>query len=119
MVGIRTKQWWVEKLNDILVESKLEAKINPCENENCVIVVLKEAYKEHEKKKDHHFAVKPYVKKDGFSAWMKSDEFKNFGLANILPSPRIHNKMALFKDLTDEEAVFDAVKIIANHSFFV
>ena len=112
MFEIRTKQWWVENIKPILEGSKFEVKINPCENENCVIVILKEEYKEHKKKKDHYLAVKPYAKKDGFSAWMKMDVFKNSGCVNRLPEPRVHSNMAHFTNLNDVEVIFDILKAL-------
>ena len=111
---IREKEWWVDALNSILAGSKFEAKINPSENENCVIVVLKEEYREHKKKKDHFLAVKPY-KNGGFSAWMKMEVYDNAKCCHVLTEPtRIHSNMPHFTKLKDEQMIFDIATELAK-----
>lgn len=111
---IRNKEWWVEAINSLLTGSKFEAKINPSENENCVIVVLKEAYREHKKKKDHYLAVKPY-KNGGFSAWMKMEVYDNARCFHKLAEPtRIHSNMPHFTNLKDEQMIFDIITQLAK-----
>jgi hypothetical protein len=109
MAEIRDKQWWINYISPILTDSLFEVKLNPCENENCVIVVLKEEYKEYNKKKDHYFAVKPY-KNGGFSMWMKMDVYQNFLRSCKLPNPtRIHGNMPHFTKMDDEALVLDII----------
>ena len=111
---IREKEWWVDAINSVLTGSKFEAKINPSENENCVIIVLKEEYKEHKKKKDHFLAVKPY-KKGGFSAWMKMEVYDNAKCCHVLPEPtRIHSNMPHFTKLKDEQMLLDVATELAK-----
>lgn len=114
MAEIRDKKWWVNYISPILVDSMFEVKINPCENENCVIVVLKEEYKEHNNKKDHYFAVKPY-KNGGFSMWMKMDVYKNALCYCKLPFPtRIHSSMPHFTKMDDERLVFNILTCLVE-----
>lgn len=111
---IKDKQWWIDHISPILEGSKFEVKLNPCEREDCVVVVLKEEYKEHKKKKDHYLAVKPY-KKGGYSAWMKMDVFVNASHDYALPEPtRIHSNMPHFTKLDDTEFIFNVVKKLVN-----
>lgn len=96
MLEIRDKKWWVDYISPILVDSMFEVKVNPCENENCVIVVLKEEYKEYSKKKDHYLAIKPY-KNGGFSMWMKMDVYRSaLGYCKLPDPTRIHSNMPHF-----------------------
>lgn len=107
---IREKQWWVDHIAPILSGSKFEAKINPTENENCVIVVLKEEYREHKNKKDHFLAVKPY-KRGGYSAWMKMEVYDTAKHVAKIPEPsRIHSNMPHFTNLSDEDMIFCIVQ---------
>lgn len=107
---IKDKQWWIEHISPILEGSKFEVKLNPCEREDCVVVVLKEEYKEHKKKKDHYLAVKPY-KKGGYSAWMKMDVFVNASHDYALPEPtRIHSNMPHFINLDNADLIFNVVE---------
>ena len=114
MMTMHDKQWWIDHISPILKGTKFEVKLNPCERENCVIVVLKEEYKEHKSKKDHYIAVKPY-KKGGYAAWMKMDVFDIVSRSCALPEPtRIHSNMPHFTNLTDTEFVFKVVKKLVN-----
>ena len=108
------KQWWIDHISPILEGSKFEVKLNPCERENCVIVVLKDEYKEHKKKKDHYLAVKP-CKNGGYSAWMKMDVFENAAHFYELPEPtRIHSNMPHFTKMHDTEFVLNVVEKLVN-----
>jgi hypothetical protein len=110
MREVYDKQWWIDNISPILEGSKFEVMLNPCERENCVIVVLKEAYREHKKKKDHYLAVKPY-KKGGYAAWMKMEVFSNASQFYPLPEPtRIHSNMPHFINLGDPDFIFTLVK---------
>jgi len=112
---VRSNEWWVNNIAPILKGSKFEVKVNPCENENCVIVVLKEEYREHKKRKDHYLAVKPY-KAGGFSSWMKMDVYDKASKYCKLPEPnRIHSNMPHFIKLTDESFIFNIVEILAKY----
>ena len=114
MAEIRDKKWWVDYISPVLVESMFEVKVNPCENENCVIVVLKEEYKEHSKKKDHYFAVKPY-KNGGFAMWMKMDVYKSALCYCKLPDPtRIHSNMPHFTNMDDEHLALNIVACLVK-----
>ena len=107
---IHDKQWWIDNIAPILEGSKFEVKLNPCERENCVIVVLKEAYREYEKKKDHYLAVKPYIK-GGYAAWMKMDVYTNASQFYDCPEPtKIHGNMPHFINLSDTDFIFNVVK---------
>ena len=115
MADIHDKQWWIDYISPILVDSMFEVKLNPCENENCVIVVLKEEYKVHNKKKDHYFAIKPYIK-GGFSMWMKMDVYQSALSSRTLPEPtRIHSNMPHFIKMDDESLVLDIVACLVNN----
>ena len=114
MLEIRDKKWWVDYISPILVDSMFEVKVNPCENENCVIVVLKEEYKAHSKKKDHYLAVKPY-KNGGFSMWMKMNVYKGALGYCKLPNPtRIHSNMPHFIKINDERLVFNILTCLVG-----
>lgn len=110
ILRIRDKQWWIDTIAPMLQGSKFEVKINPTENENCVIVVLKEEYREHKNKKDHFLAVKPY-KRGGYSAWMKMEVYDAAKHVAKIPEPsRIHSNMPHFTNLSDEDMIFCIVK---------
>ena len=112
ILRIRDNQWWVDSIAPLLQGSKFEVKINPTENENCVIVVLKEEYREHKKKKDHFLAIKPY-KKGGFSAWMKMEVYDAAKNIVAIPEPsRVHNNMPHFTNLMDEDMIFNIVRVM-------
>jgi hypothetical protein len=114
MREIHDKQWWLEQIAPILEGSSFEVKVNPCERENCVIVVLKEEYRVHEKKKDHYLAVKPYTK-GGFAAWMKMGVYANAKKIHDLSEPtRIHSNMPHFNDLTDTEFIFNILECLVK-----
>ena len=114
MTDIHDNQWWIDYISPIIANSIFEVKVNPCENENCVIVVLKEEYREHNKKKDHYFAVKPY-KKGGFSMWMKMDVYQSALCFQKLPEPtRIHSNMPHFTNLSNEDMIFRTVNELAK-----
>jgi hypothetical protein len=107
---IRDKRWWIDYISHVLEGSKFEIKNNPTENENCVIVVLKEEYREHKTKKDHFLAIKPY-KKGGYSAWMKMVVYEGAkNLHNLPPPTRIHSNMPHFTNLSDESLMFSIAK---------
>ena len=109
---IREKQWWVDNIAPLLQGSKFEVKINPTENENCVVVVLKEEYREHKKKKDHFIAIKPY-KKGGYSAWMKMEVYDAAKRTADIPEPtRIHSNMPHFTNLIDEDMIFNIIRVM-------
>ena len=111
---IRDNQWWVDNLAPLLAGSKFEVKINPTAGEDCVIVVLKEEFKEHKKKKDHFLAVKPY-KRGGFAAWMKMEVYDAAKHAVELPEPkRIHSNMPHFTNLSNEDMIFRTVNELAK-----
>ena len=110
MGEVHDKQWWIDNISPILEGSKFEVKLNPCERENCVIIVLKEEYREHNKKKDHYLAIKPY-KKGGYSAWMKMEVFTNAVKTDSFPEPtRIHSNMPHFNNLNDADFIFTLVR---------
>jgi hypothetical protein len=112
MMELHDKKWWIDSITPILEGSKYEVKVNPCERENCVIVVLKEEYREHKKKKDHYLAVKP-LKNGRFSAWMKMEVYDNAKGTYSLPEPtRIHSSMPHFTNINDEEFIFAVVKCL-------
>ena len=115
ILRIRDNQWWVDSIAPLLQDSKFEVKINPTENENCVIVVLKEEYREHKKKKDHFLAVKPY-KKGGYSAWMKMEVYEAARSVVNFPEPsRIHSYMPHFTNMSDEEIILKTVRVLRLH----
>ena len=114
MENIYNKQWWVDTISPMLLGSKFEVKINPCERENCVIIVLKEEYREHKNKKDHYIAVKPY-KTSGYSAWMKMEVYTNASYKYQLPEPnRIHSNMPHFTKLQDNEFILNVVRSLVE-----
>lgn len=116
MANIHSKQWWIDQMAPILAGSRFEVKENPCERENCVIVVLKDEYKKHEKKKDHYLAVKPY-KKGGYSAWMKMDVYMNAAQFYMLPEPtRIHSNMPHFTNLEDTDFILQVVENLVKRN---
>lgn len=119
MLEIYNNAWWINAIAPMLEESKFEVKVNPTENENCVILVLKEEYRLTQKKKNHYLAVKSYVN-GGFSTWMKKSLYEETIKDYICPTPtRWHSNMPHFNNQSDTQFIFNIVKtLVAKQTIF-
>lgn len=107
MAEINEKQWWIERLNMILADSKYEAIENPTVNENNVVVVEKGT------QRPHHIGIKP-TRGGRFAMWAKKDYVHALSQHNHVGYTKLKGRVYHYLSIDDYDLVFDLAKILAD-----